>query len=364
MEAEDGADLCYPQLLNTSCRKPTSLWSEALLIQIVLSSISLLTVALNLLIIISVSHFRQLHTPTNILLLSLAVSDFLVGLLLIPVLTLKRTSCWFFGELVCSLYTYVSFIITSASIGDMIPLLIPCLIEHDIDVGDAQPIRQHFYHMSPDRRKYLEAERIRALFERLAEARLTINLAKCEFARATVTYLGRVVGQGRVALVQDKVPGLLRMGGIPLLIPCLIEHDIDVGDAQPIRQHFYHMSPDRRKYLEAEIRSVWSKPCYIPEVQQQPVITKTVQSQEAEQTLQGCFEATDWDVLCDVHGEDIEKLTDYITDYVNFCTDNIILTKTVRCFPNNKPWVTKDMLNRKKASIQEGRQRGAEEGAK
>ncbi len=48
-------------------------------------------------------------------------------------------------------------------------------------------------------------QRIRALFDRLAEARLTINLAKCEFAMATVTYLGRVVGQGCVAPVQAKV---------------------------------------------------------------------------------------------------------------------------------------------------------------
>lgn len=47
--------------------------------------------------------------------------------------------------------------------------------------------------------------RIRALFERLAEAQLTVNLAKCEFARATVTYLGRVVGQGSVSPVDVKV---------------------------------------------------------------------------------------------------------------------------------------------------------------
>lgn len=32
-------------------------------------------------------------------------------------------------------------------------------------------------------------ERMRELFIRLAEAKLTVNLAKCEFARATVTYL-------------------------------------------------------------------------------------------------------------------------------------------------------------------------------
>ncbi len=46
---------------------------------------------------------------------------------------------------------------------------------------------------------------IRSLFERLMEAHLTINLAKCSFAMATVTYLGRVVGQGRVAPVQAKI---------------------------------------------------------------------------------------------------------------------------------------------------------------
>lgn len=48
-------------------------------------------------------------------------------------------------------------------------------------------------------------ERIQTLFRRLAEAQLTVNLAKCEFARATVRYLGRVVGQGMVRPVAEKV---------------------------------------------------------------------------------------------------------------------------------------------------------------
>ncbi|XP_034741161.1 trace amine-associated receptor 13c-like [Etheostoma cragini] len=119
-ETQDGAELCFPQLFNTSCRKPTPPRFEVMLIHILLSSISLLTVALNLLVIISVSHFRQLHTPTNVFLLSLAVSDFLVGLVLMPGEILKKTSCWFLGDYVCTLYNYLDLAIISSSVGDMV----------------------------------------------------------------------------------------------------------------------------------------------------------------------------------------------------------------------------------------------------
>lgn len=32
-----------------------------------------------------------------------------------------------------------------------------------------------------------------------------------------------------------------------------IEHDIDVGEAQPIKQQFYHVAPAKRVYLDAEV---------------------------------------------------------------------------------------------------------------
>ncbi|XP_034549957.1 trace amine-associated receptor 13c-like [Notolabrus celidotus] len=135
MEAEVGAELCFPQLLNSSCRKPTPHWSEAVILNTLLSFVSVLTVTLNLLVIIAVSHFRQLHTPTNILLLSLAVSDFLVGLLLMPVEILRQTSCWVFGDLMCSLFNDVTYTVTSASIGGMV------LISVDRYVAICDPLR-------------------------------------------------------------------------------------------------------------------------------------------------------------------------------------------------------------------------------
>lgn len=41
-------------------------------------------------------------------------------------------------------------------------------------------------------------DQMRELFRHLSAANLTINLAKCEFSKATVTYLGKVVGRGHV----------------------------------------------------------------------------------------------------------------------------------------------------------------------
>ncbi len=55
----------------------------------------------------------------------------------------------------------------------------------------------------------------------------------------------------------------------------LIEHDIDVGDAEPIRQRFYRVSQDKQRHLEAEVKylldnglakpsySSWASPCIL-----------------------------------------------------------------------------------------------------
>ncbi|XP_042351139.1 trace amine-associated receptor 13c-like [Plectropomus leopardus] len=123
METLEGAELCFPQL-NSSCKKPTKPHAEAMLIYVLLSSISVITVALNLLVIISISHFRQLHTPTNLLLLSLASSDLLVGLLLMPVEIIYIEACWFLGDILCILYYIIDYIIASASVANMVLITI------------------------------------------------------------------------------------------------------------------------------------------------------------------------------------------------------------------------------------------------
>ncbi|XP_041821913.1 trace amine-associated receptor 13c-like [Chelmon rostratus] len=120
MDGTGGPLLCFPNL-NSSCKRLLRPHSDAAVLYTLLALVSLLTVKLNLLVIISISHFRQLRTPTNTLLLSLAVSDMLVGLLVMPIEGLRYVeTCWLLGWLMCTLTPYVSYCLLSVSVGHMV----------------------------------------------------------------------------------------------------------------------------------------------------------------------------------------------------------------------------------------------------
>ncbi|XP_014874717.1 trace amine-associated receptor 13c-like [Poecilia latipinna] len=121
MDNPDRVELCYPQHPNSSCSGPKRPPSESVLLYTLLSSVIVVTVALNLLVIISISYFRQLQTPTNTLVLSLATSDLLVGLVVMPVEAVRFIEpCWLLGDVMCALSYIVGFTLTSASVGNMV----------------------------------------------------------------------------------------------------------------------------------------------------------------------------------------------------------------------------------------------------
>ncbi|XP_060761302.1 trace amine-associated receptor 13c-like [Neoarius graeffei] len=81
------------------------------------AAVVLLTVCGNLLVIISVFHFKQLHTPTNTLVFSLAVSDFFIGAFVMPpMLIWIIESCWIFGRGVCLYLLLISGFLTIVSV--------------------------------------------------------------------------------------------------------------------------------------------------------------------------------------------------------------------------------------------------------
>ena len=82
----------------------------------------------------------------------------------------------------------------------------------------------------------------------------------------------------------------------------------------------------------------------MPKIRREKPTKKTVKvwDDDTADQLKCCFECMDWNVFidsCDTNDE----LVDTVSDYIKFCEDSVIPTNTVTCYPNNKPWVTKEL---------------------
>lgn len=120
MDNTGGSQLCFPNV-NTSCRRLPQPPSKTAVLYTLLGIVSLITVTLNSLVIFSIYHFWQLHTPTNLLLQSLAVSDMLLGLLVMPIEGLRYIeNCWLLGKFMCALSPYFLYSLISNSLGHMV----------------------------------------------------------------------------------------------------------------------------------------------------------------------------------------------------------------------------------------------------
>lgn len=101
-----------------------------------LGSLSVVTVFGNLLVIISIVYFKQLHTPTNSLILSLAVADLLVGVLVFP-LTMEYSIgiCYFDYDSFCEVRGTFDVSLCTSSILNL------CCISIDRYYAVCQPLK-------------------------------------------------------------------------------------------------------------------------------------------------------------------------------------------------------------------------------
>uniref|UniRef100_A0A8C6H4A9 Trace amine-associated receptor 7A n=1 Tax=Mus spicilegus TaxID=10103 RepID=A0A8C6H4A9_MUSSI len=99
------AELCYENLNRSCVRSPYSP-GPRLILYAVFGFGAALAVCGNLLVMTSILHFRQLHSPANFLVASLACADFLVGLTVMPFSTVRSVEgCWYFGESYCKFHS-------------------------------------------------------------------------------------------------------------------------------------------------------------------------------------------------------------------------------------------------------------------
>uniref|UniRef100_A0A2I3H0D3 Trace amine associated receptor 5 n=1 Tax=Nomascus leucogenys TaxID=61853 RepID=A0A2I3H0D3_NOMLE len=108
---EHPAAFCYQ--VNGSCPRTVHTLGIQLVVYLACAAGLLIIVLGNLFVAFAVSYFKALHTPTNFLLLSLALADIFLGLLV----TIRSVeSCWFFGDFLCHLHTYLDTLFCLTSI--------------------------------------------------------------------------------------------------------------------------------------------------------------------------------------------------------------------------------------------------------
>ncbi|XP_067274832.1 trace amine-associated receptor 13c-like [Pseudorasbora parva] len=116
----DPTEFCFPAV-NNSCLKGTHLVSTQTVLYLILVTAMTVTILGNSVVIISIAHFKQLQTPTNILVMSLAFADLLLGLVVMPFSMIRSVDgCWYYGDAFCLLHSSFDIFITSVSIFHLI----------------------------------------------------------------------------------------------------------------------------------------------------------------------------------------------------------------------------------------------------
>ncbi|XP_034157760.2 trace amine-associated receptor 13c-like [Pangasianodon hypophthalmus] len=123
-EESDFKVYCFPDF-NASCVKnPRNVTTQTVLYFLLVFAM-IITILGNFVVIISIAHFKQLHTPTNILVMSLALVDLLLGITVMPFSMIRSVDgCWYYGEDFCFLHSSFDMCLTVASICHLISIAI------------------------------------------------------------------------------------------------------------------------------------------------------------------------------------------------------------------------------------------------
>lgn len=193
-----------------------------------------------------------------------------------------------------------------------------------------------------------------------------VYIAPSADTQATATLLHEVVSQAETEApdAANFIMGDFNLCSLKELLPTYQQYVTCPTRDKACLDHCYGNIPDAfyAKALpglgNSDHNMIKLSPTYVPRLRREKVRKIDVKCWTATATgaLQDCLASMDWDVITD-RTDNINEAAFAIAGYIQFCEDTIIPKKTIKMFPNNKPWVTpelKQLLNQKKSLFKSG----------
>lgn len=126
--------LCFPHEPD-SCSRTARFYVIRVTMYILMLPTVLMTVLGNFLVILTILNFKQLHSPTNFIILSLAIVDCLLGSMIMPFSMVRWVEgCWFLGDIFCKIHSSLDMTLSIVSILHL------CLVSIDRYMAITDPL--------------------------------------------------------------------------------------------------------------------------------------------------------------------------------------------------------------------------------
>ncbi len=111
----------------------------------------------------------------------------------------------------------------------------------------------------------------------------------------------------------------------------------------PFRNAYKSLS--RPPFGKSDQSSVLLLPAYRQKLKQEAPALRTIQcwSDQSDAILKDCFDHVDWDMFRAASDDNIEAYSDTVTCFIRKCIQDVVPTKTIRIYPNQKPWINRDV---------------------
>ncbi len=141
------------------------------------------------------------------------------------------------------------------------------------------------------------------------------------------------------------VTGDFNKANFRTIAPKYLQHITINTRGDHVLDHCYSPFRDAYKSLrcppfgKSDHSSVLLLPAYRQKLKREAPALRTIQcwSDQSDAILQDCFDHVDWDMFRAASDDDIEAC------FIRKCIDDVVLTKTIHIYPNQKPWINSDV---------------------